>query len=1062
MLTKPLHDGISASNSSFGRLQRNLADDRVLKMRKKRRTAVALGKENLQARGALDWDEEGSPKPASTTRVSSPHGSKPQTPTLEPQPQPITFASEAPEGADAEDGDYIATNEAAASLVKPMLFAGPSAAGLHSSLARGPCEGPCRVLGFFGMFLFHGFIVCPLHPQLTVIPLANLAHHLKNSRHSFIMHRKLNDDEPVTSTTFHRSKKDALVDFATHVGECSSIASSQSLDDLRGSVEVDGPCLAPEGISTRTGLTPCKSYTSLRYQCPSCLYWLSYNHSKGSAKHLLKVHLKKCCPSQYSKFMEAAKELWTQRLFLSSTKVGEEEQAVVVEEEGSGETKANSHLFKFLILPRGGNQTTWNRFPLAANFLLPLKLWFQIHRGPKTIQLLIAVPTLDLVWDSQSNEPKRRLEKGLLRLKRVLLLYLREALRYIELKPYSFRRVLGHGVSSIHKVASDNSLYKPCAALTSVIGFMLRLELIGREQDQKMLRGLGRFKLRSSPDQKGALDFLYDLLMRPEGEPELLSMQRALHALCSLLLKPKSPVAGIMAYPTDQWLFVLGYRNGNSYAHPAHLYARCGALQIAFQLILVQMARLHGTRQDCYEPSSMIVELADHERCDDVDLGEGDEDDIDPLQRPYEVEDDHPSYLVGTEPHGHDAPATRFIIDSMPYISATPIDGLVTPFNRMKLLSSAMYAGAKAASSRHAVKHAAVTSMDHVIKVAHPGAEPTTIDLRKWSLAVVTSMSNYRDSIQALLPPNFPIAQFPFSQLTDDYSRAEIFKQPQNAALLDPLRESIRRQIFETFGIFGVSGVNSEACVRWLDAAQSSLKQLAVVFALTSGISPPQHEYRVTYDSTSNETRGLWLLPNQVVLWGNPMARPKDDDLLPAVYMVPSLISPVLMFDITILRPIACQIIRSLSRDDTIYATSIWAHYRRQAHGTYHWTGPEISAPVEDHTLSTLGTAFTPSSIRVLLHSTFYHCFPDLVKQSRDSIVDKAAQHLNATSLAHYGRLATFPPFKHLRFDQPLRFINLSLVWLAMLGVEVPSVACKVKFHRVEDFEGVTYARYRQ
>jgi hypothetical protein len=33
------------------------------------------------------------------------------------------------------------------------------------------------------------------------------------------------------------------------------------------------------------------------------------------------------------------------------------------------------------------------------------------------------------------------------------------------------------------------------------------------------------------------------------------------------------------------------------------------------------------------------------------------------------------------------------------------------------------------------------------------------------------------------------------------------------------------------------------------------------------------------YDSTPLETRGIWLLQNWLLIWTNPMARPKEEDL---------------------------------------------------------------------------------------------------------------------------------------------------------------------------------------
>lgn len=379
----------------------------------------------------------------------------------------------------------------------------------------------------------------------------------------------------------------------------------------------------------------------------------------------------------------------------------------------------------------------------------------------------------------------------------------------------------------------------------------------------------------------------------------------------------------------------------------------------------------------------------------------------------------------------------RYILDNIKLVSRDLGNGRSTPFLRLKSLASLLYKGASAAS----LKRSAVTKKGSTIHVSQLGSDPVPIDLYKWAFALVDIMGKYQEFIKALLPSDILLTLFPFDQLTDNFSRAAIFKQPHNAALLDPLRERIRIRIFEHFGLFGTDGIDIKACIGWLDATQLALKQLAVLFAMTSGICPPQHEYRVYHDSTASETRGVWLLPNKIVIWSNRMARPKDTDLLPAVYMIPSPISSTLLFDLTILRPIACQIMRSLARDDSPYATEIFTHYRRQPHGKYYWTGPEISAPVQQYTSSALGVSLDPNSIRSLLYSTFRHFFEGQVMQVHGSIVDKAAQHVSATSLAHYGRLATFPPFKHMRFDQPLRFVNLNHIWLSILHVEPPSIA---------------------
>lgn len=98
-------------------------------------------------------------------------------------------------------------------------------------------------------------------------------------------------------------------------------------------------------------------------------------------------------------------------------------------------------------------------------------------------------------------------------------------------------------------------------------------------------------------------------------------------------------------------------------------------------------------------------------------------------------------------------------------------------------------------------------------------------------------------------------------------------------------------------------------------------------------------------------------------------------------------------------------------------------------------------APSSRHLLHSIGVSLNSNSIRPLLYYTFRHFFEGQVMQVHGSIVIKAAQHVSATSLAHYGRLATFPPFKHMRLDQPLRFFNVNHGWLSILCVEPPSVS---------------------
>jgi hypothetical protein len=102
-------------------------------------------------------------------------------------------------------------------------------------------------------------------------------------------------------------------------------------------------------------------------------------------------------------------------------------------------------------------------------------------------------------------------------------------------------------------------------------------------------------------------------------------------------------------------------------------------------------------------------------------------------------------------------------------------------FSSMRLVASTTYDGACAATLRHAT----VTKKNHIISIDYEETSPLTVDLMRWSVAAINSMSIYQDSITQLLPPNILLTDFPFNHLTDNFSYVAIFKQPDNAKWLD-------------------------------------------------------------------------------------------------------------------------------------------------------------------------------------------------------------------------------------------------------------------------------------
>ena len=174
-----------------------------------------------------------------------------------------------------------------------------------------------------------------------------------------------------------------------------------------------------------------------------------------------------------------------------------------------------------------------------------------------------------------------------------------------------------YSVGTTFKLTSEKSLYKPCTILLGVISLMLRLEGIIQKNDAASKKVLGKFRVQCSPDQSAALRNLYTVLMDVDHDPAKLDVQIALHGLCVKLLNPSFTTEDVIGCPTDQLLFIISLSR-QSFIHPAQLYAKCGFLQNVFQLILVQMARLHEAGHADYRPCPGSIGF--DPSLDDVDL----------------------------------------------------------------------------------------------------------------------------------------------------------------------------------------------------------------------------------------------------------------------------------------------------------------------------------------------------------------------------------------------------------------------------------------------------------
>ncbi len=169
---------------------------------------------------------------------------------------------------------------------------------------------------------------------------------------------------------------------------------------------------------------------------------------------------------------------------------------------------------------------------------------------------------------------------------------------------------------------------------------------------------------------------------------------------------------------------------------------------------------------------------------------------------------------------------------------------MMNPFSHLKTLSSILYKSVESA------KCAMVINVRCQIKVTYLDGSLIGVNLDKWAQGAIMGLCELKNSISDLCPPGFSYKLFPFHRLQDDFGRGGLFKQKHNVEWLDPLRQSIWTNLIRQLGLYNKGKVQVDLCEQWLEKEQTVLKALAVVFCLTCGISPGQHQFRVRFDST--------------------------------------------------------------------------------------------------------------------------------------------------------------------------------------------------------------------
>jgi hypothetical protein len=229
-----------------------------------------------------------------------------------------------------------------------------------------------------------------------------------------------------------------------------------------------------------------------------------------------------------------------------------------------------------------------------------------------------------------------------------------------------------------------------------------------------------------------------------------------------------------------------------------------------------------------------------------------------------------------------------------------------------------------------------------------------------------------------------------------------------------------------------------DSAARWLLLDQDVLGHMVTVLAATCGICPPAGQFKhICYDGSETQSRDVFVLSDGTVIFVNPSARPAASDSPPALFGLPPDARKSFLFYLTIIRPLACEILRLMRKDVPLYAAEIWAHTTRHPRNQneWQWTGQDVVRFMSHRHLTLMGRPLLPSTIRTAVNSLLRNNFPGLFEAPFQSIVDHQAQHTTGTSIRNYGLLSYFPAFPHIKYELPLPALMMSQIWQWVLSI---------------------------
>lgn len=342
--------------------------------------------------------------------------------------------------------------------------------------------------------------------------------------------------------------------------------------------------------------------------------------------------------------------------------------------------------------------------------------------------------------------------------------------------------------------------------------------------------------------------------------------------------------------------------------------------------------------------------------------------------------------------------------------------------------------------------------LNGTIKISHAGdvtSLPKSISLRDWAVAAHTSIEEFKNYVEALLPHGVPASSFPLESISDDLlSPLSPHKQDKTAGPLRTWTDKVLQALFnddeQRHRISVNSRISLAAIDKWLITEQNTvLSSLVKVLSLCCGIGLQEFKYNaICFDSPSPSTycRNVWILKNGLIAFNDPVKSFGRNDDSTRLFIFPRDMTQHLAIYLYGIRPIGVELLSKSHQDIPRYSSYIWAHVSRPSHragkNIWLWSGTKISRLVQAATDKFFGVILTPTLIQ-RIESDLFSSYLSGVYSTEDlySPVDQQAQHNRQTSLSHYGWVSHFPSIQGLRLHQPVRHIVIGEIWHALLDL---------------------------